>query len=70
MPLKTYQSSKNRVASLKDCVFIITYVHVPRESYHMGRRSPAVKIVTKICSFCYFLLQLFPTFVTIVPEQL
>ena len=32
--------------------------HIPRESYHMGRRSPAMKIVTKICSFV--------TFVTIV----
>ena len=36
--------------------------YVPRESYHMGRRSPAVKIVTKICSFVTIVQGTFLTF--------
>ena len=38
--------------------------HVPRETKHMVRRAPAVKIVTKICSFVTFVTIVQGTFLT------
>ena len=37
---------------------------IPRETKHMVRRAPAVKIVTKICSFVTFVTIVQGTFLT------
>ena len=44
------------------CAIMSYNVFIPRKTKHMVRRAPAVKIVTKICSFVTIVQGTFLTF--------
>ena len=66
--IKDSDKTKFRIKIFTNCFVIASYSkhiqNITRETKHIVRRAPAVKIVTKICSFVTFVTIVQGTFLT------